>query len=185
VGVVEFRRTGTGEPVALDAGLVLTSIGYRGAPIAGLPFDSSAALVPNTAGRVIDPATARPVAGVYVAGWIKRGPNGFIGTNKSCSMQTVAALVDDFNAGLLADPAERPAALRRLVRDRRPEMVDAAGWHAIDAAEIARGVAAGRPRVKFTTVADMITAARDSARVAPWREISRRAAVALRSVREK
>jgi ferredoxin--NADP+ reductase len=185
VGVVEFRRTDTGEPVALDAGLVLTSLGYRGAPIAGLPFDSSAAVVPNTAGRVIDPATARPVAGVYVAGWIKRGPNGFIGTNKSCSMQTVAALVDDFNAGLLADPVERPAALRRLVRDRRPEVVDAAGWHAIDAAEIARGVGAGRPRVKFTAVADMITAARDSATVTPWRKISRRAAVALRSVRER
>ncbi|MEI6253438.1 MAG: FAD-dependent oxidoreductase [Mycobacteriaceae bacterium] len=185
VSGVEFHRTGTGEPVTLDAGLVLTSIGYRGKPIAGLPFDESAAVVPNHAGRVIDPAAARPVPGAYVAGWIKRGPNGFIGTNKSCSMETVAALVDDFNAGLLTDPAGRPAALRRLVLDRRPEAVDAAGWQAIDAAEIARGQAAGRPRVKFTAVADMLEVARGSTTVTPWREIRNRAAVALRSARRK
>jgi ferredoxin--NADP+ reductase len=159
-GGVEFRRTGTEETVLLEAGLVLTSIGYRGTPIAGLPFDESTAVVPNIAGRVVDPATSRPVAGTYVAGWIKRGPNGFIGTNKSCSMQTVAALVDDFNAGHLSDPRQRPAELRRLVRDRRPEVVDAEGWRAIDGAEIARGEIAGRPRVKFTTVADMVDAAR-------------------------
>lgn len=156
---VEFRRTGADETVLLGAGLVLTSIGYRGTPIAGLPFDGSAAVVPNIAGRVVDPATARPVGGAYVAGWIKRGPNGFIGTNRSCSMQTVASLVEDFNAGLLTDPVARPQALRRLVRDRRPEAIDAAGWHAIDAAETARGEVAGRPRVKFTTVADMLDAA--------------------------
>ena len=182
-GGVEFRRTGTGEPLTLGAGLVLTSIGYRGTPIAGLPFDPRAAVVPNTDGRVIDPATARPVRGAYVAGWIKRGPTGFIGTNKSCSMQTVATLVDDFNAGLLADPAGRPAALRRLVSQRRPQMVDAAGWRAIDTAEIARGQATGRPRVKFTAVADMIEVARDAAKVTRWWEIPRRAAGALRSAR--
>lgn len=184
VAAVEFRRTGTGEPVILDAGLVLASIGYRGTPVAGLPFDDDAAVVPNIAGRVIDPVTARAVAGAYVAGWIKRGPNGFIGTNKSCSMQTVASLVDDFNAGLLADPPTRPGALRRFVLDRRPEVVDAAGWRAIDAAEIARGQAAGRPRVKFTAVDDMLDAARRSASVTPWRTIPRRAAAALRSARE-
>ena len=182
---VEFRRTGTGEPVTLDAGLVLASIGYRGKPIAGLPFDSSAALVPNNCGRVIDPATALPVPGSYVAGWIKRGPNGFIGTNKSCSMQTVAALVDDFNAGVLCDPAGRPAALRRLVRERRPEAIDAAGWHAIDAAEIANGAVAGRPRVKFTSVADLIAVARGSARATRWRQIPRRAAIMLRAARRE
>lgn len=182
---VEFRRTGTGEPVSLDAGLVLASIGYRGTPIAGLPFDDSAAVVPNAAGRVVDPATGRAVPGTYVAGWIKRGPSGFIGTNKSCSMQTVATLVDDYNAGLLPDPDARPAALSRFVRDRRPDMVDAQGWRAIDAAETARGRAAGRPRVKFTAVADMLAAAGGSATGAPWRELPRRAAVALRSARQR
>lgn len=156
----EFGRTGSAQTVALDAGLLLTSIGYRGAPVDGLPFDDAAAVVPNADGRVLDPGTGRPLTGAYVAGWIKRGPTGFIGTNKSCAMQTVAALVDDFNAGLLDDPVRRPVALNRLLRARQPEAVDAAGWQAIDAVEVALGQSAGRPRVKFTSVAEMLTAAR-------------------------
>lgn len=159
VSAVEFRRTGTDETVQIDAGLLLTSIGYRGAPIAGLPFDDAAAVVPNRDGRVIDPSTGEAVTGAYVAGWIKRGPTGFIGTNKSCSMQTVSSLVDDFNAGLLADPGTRPSLLDHLIRDRQPDVVDARGWRAIDAAETARGAAEGRTRAKFTDVADMVAAA--------------------------
>jgi ferredoxin--NADP+ reductase len=159
VAGIEFSG-GAGESVTIDAGLVLTSIGYRGAPVPDLPFDETAAVVPNDAGRVIDPATGRAVPGAYVAGWIKRGPNGFVGTNKSCAMQTVAALVDDFNAGRLDGPTGRPAALAKLVRDRQPDVVDAAGWRAIDAAEIDRGQAQGRPRVKFTSTEEMLAAAR-------------------------
>ena len=176
VSGIEFRRTGTDEAAHLDAGLVLTSIGYRGEPIRGLPFDETAAVVPNEDGRVIDPADGRPVAGSYVAGWIKRGPTGFIGTNKSCAMQTVSRLVEDFNEGLLTDPAGRRGALQALVRDRRPEAVDAAGWQAIDAAELRRGEAAGRPRVKFTTVADMMAAAA----AAPERSRAARVVASLR-----
>ena len=151
---VEFLRTGTAETIVLDAGQVLTSIGYRGAPVPGLPFDEDSAVVPNSRGRVI-----QPTAGAYVAGWIKRGPTGFIGTNKSCAMQTVASLVDDFNAGLLNDPRPRPGALDRLIRARQADFVDATGWRAIDAAETARGQAAGRPRVKFTSVPEMLAVA--------------------------
>jgi ferredoxin--NADP+ reductase len=149
---VEFTVTGTDEVRRLDAGLALTSIGYRGKPIRDLPFDESAGVVPNDRGRVTG------AAGAYVAGWIKRGPTGFIGTNKSCALQTVQELVTDFNDGRLADPGQRPAALDKLVRARQPEVVDAAGWRAIDAAEIARG-AGERPRDKFTDVAAMLAAA--------------------------
>jgi ferredoxin--NADP+ reductase len=156
---VEFTATGTDDVIGLAAGLVLTSIGYRGRPIRDLPFDDSAAVVPNDGGRVIDPTADRPVTGAYVAGWIKRGPTGFIGTNKSCALQTVQRLVDDFNASLLSNPVARPSALDKLVRARQPDTVDAAGWRAIDAAETARGVAGQRPRDKFTTIADMLDAA--------------------------
>jgi ferredoxin/flavodoxin---NADP+ reductase len=157
---VEFTVTGgtsrlrgsTDEVRTFSAGLVLTSIGYRGKPIRGLPFDESAAVVPNDGGRVIG------APGSYVAGWIKRGPTGFIGTNKSCAAETVHNLVADYNHGLLADPVGKPAALDKLVRSRRPELVDAEGWRAIDAAEIARG-GEDRPRDKFTAVADMLAAA--------------------------
>lgn len=156
---VEFAVTGTEELRRLEAGLVLTSIGYRGKEIRGLPFDESAAVVPNDGGRVVDPGSGRPVPGAYVAGWIKRGPTGFIGTNKSCSLQTVQALVADFNAGRLTDPAAAPGALDELVRGRQPDVVDSAGWRAIDAAEIERGGHDGRPRNKFTDVADMLAVA--------------------------
>jgi ferredoxin--NADP+ reductase len=82
-----------GRPAVLDAGLVVAAIGYRGRPVPGLPFDDASGTVPHGRGRV------RP--GVYVTGWIKRGPTGFIGTNKSCAQETVASLVEDYNAGLL------------------------------------------------------------------------------------
>lgn len=144
---IEFLDAGT-----LEAGMVLTSIGYRGKAIAGLPFDEVAAVVPNDGGRVLD------AAGAYVAGWIKRGPTGFIGTNKSCAAETVRNLVQDYNRGQLGDPAHKPAALDKLVRSRQPAVVDAAGWRAIDAAEIARG-GGQRPRDKFVDIADMLAAA--------------------------
>lgn len=160
---VEFTRTGTTETLTLDAGLLLTSIGYRARPVPGLPFDDAAAVVPNVDGRVVDPATGEPVPGAYVAGWIKRGPSGFIGTNKSCAMQTVAALVADYNAGRLRAPRRRPRHLEDLLRQRQPDLVDGAGWRAIDAAETARGAASGRPRVKFTSVPEMLAASRTPA----------------------
>jgi ferredoxin/flavodoxin---NADP+ reductase len=166
---VEFSITGTDEARRLEAGLVLTSIGYRGKPIRDLPFDESAAVVPNDSGRVVDSDSGRPVLGAYVAGWIKRGPTGFIGTNKSCSLQTVQALVADFNAGKLADPVAKPRALDKLVHACRPDAVDSAGWRAIDAAEIARGRHDGRPRNKFTDVADMLATAATSPPAPPLR----------------
>jgi ferredoxin--NADP+ reductase len=156
---VEFSVTGTRELRRLEAGLVLTSIGYRGKMIRDLPFDDSAGAVPNEDGRVVDPGSGRPLPGTYVAGWIKRGPTGFIGTNKSCSFQTVQALVADFNAGALSEPEAPPEAFDELVRARQPDTVGSAGWRAIDAAEIARGRRGGRPRNKFTAVAEMLAAA--------------------------
>ncbi len=87
VGGVAYDR-GT-----VAAGIVFSSIGYRAQPLPWLPFDSARGVVPNDHGRV--------TPGVYVAGWIKRGPSGLIGTNRSCALETVRALVDDFNAGRL------------------------------------------------------------------------------------
>jgi len=166
---VEFSVTGTDEVRRLDAGLVLTSIGYRGKLIRDLPFDESAAVVPNEDGRVVDPGSGEPVPGAYVAGWIKRGPTGFIGTNKSCSLQTVQALVADFNADRLTDPVAKPETLDRLVHARQPDVVDSAGWGAIDAAEVARGSDTGQPRNKFTDVADMLAAAATAPPAPPLR----------------
>ena len=175
---MDFEVTGTDQVQHLDAGLVLTSIGYHGKAIRDLPFDDAEGVVPNDGGRVIQPESGEPVRGAYVAGWIKRGPTGFIGTNKSCALQTVQQLVDDYNAGLLSDPTAKPSALNKLVRQRQPDVVDAAGWRAIDAAEVARGDASDRPRNKFTSIADML----DVAAAAPPPPLRRRLAERLREL---
>ncbi|OMC03989.1 ferredoxin [Mycolicibacter heraklionensis] len=158
---VEFTVTGTDEVQRIEAGLVLSSIGYHGTPIADLPFDEAAGVVPNEGGRVIDPATGERIPGAYVSGWIKRGTNGFIGSNKSDSLKTIQTLAADYNADLLTEPIAGPRAIARLVHERQPDVIDAAGWKAIDKAEIARGEAQDRPRVKFTRVPDMLDVVKD------------------------
>ncbi|MGE0219856.1 FAD-dependent oxidoreductase [Mycolicibacterium sp.] len=139
----------------VETGLVLRSIGYRGVPIDGLPFDDESGRVPNEAGRVVDGGA--PLAGVYVAGWIKRGPRGVIGTNRTCAQETVANLLVDFAAGLLNRAVDGD--VRALLADRDVAVVDWQGWLAIDAAERARGAAAGRPRSKLVRVDDLVGAA--------------------------
>ncbi|MGA8546345.1 MAG: FAD-dependent oxidoreductase [Mycobacterium sp.] len=175
---MEFCVTGTDEVCQLEAGLVLSSIGYHGKTIRDLPFDDRAGVVPNDGGRVIDPASGEPVHGAYVAGWIKRGPTGFIGTNKSCALQTVQQLVDDFNDRRLRDPIGKPSALDAMVRTRQPAVVDAAGWQAIDAAEVSRGSVSDRPRNKFTSIEDMLAVAA----AAPAPPLRRRLADRLRQL---
>lgn len=98
----------TGDTETIEAGLVLTSIGYKGVEVAGLPFDPVLGIIPNERGRVI--GESGPLKGVYVTGWIKRGPSGFIGTNKSDSAETVAQLRADLEAGRLTPP---PSARKR------------------------------------------------------------------------
>ncbi|MGN6780235.1 MAG: FAD-dependent oxidoreductase, partial [Marmoricola sp.] len=151
---VDGVAVGTGEREVLDASMVLRSVGYRGVALPGLPFDEATGTVPHDGGRV-EP-------GVYVAGWIKRGPNGFLGTNKSCAEESVAALLADLDAGLLDAPSGDRAAFRALLAERQPDLVDAAGWRAIDAAERADGARTGRPRVKLTDTAALVEAARCS-----------------------
>ena len=76
----------------------------------GLPFDDATGTIPHRAGRVIDPSAtgtddaAAQLLGVYVTGWIKRGPSGFIGTNKTDSAETVGSLLADLEAGVLGEP---------------------------------------------------------------------------------
>jgi ferredoxin--NADP+ reductase len=118
-----IRAVPTGTTETLDTGLVLASVGYRGVPMPGLPFDDEAGIIPNADGRVLSPPGGAALTGAYVTGWIKRGPTGFIGTNKSCAQQTVRLLVDDFNSGRLAEPAGSPADFDALVTARRPPAV--------------------------------------------------------------
>ncbi|MGW4124331.1 FAD-dependent oxidoreductase [Nocardia sp. NPDC004711] len=146
-------RTGT-----VEASLVLRSIGYKGEPVADVPFDESAGVIPNDKGRVL--AAGNPVAGVYVSGWIKRGPRGVIGSNRMDSQETVDQLIEDFTQGKLAAPQAGRAALDALLSERQPDQIGRDGWKAIDAAEKTAGKSAGRPRVKFTSVENLLKAAK-------------------------
>ncbi|OUS93168.1 FAD-dependent oxidoreductase [Rhodococcus sp. NCIMB 12038] len=133
----------------IECGLILRAVGYRGLPIAGLPFDEAAGTVANAAGRVALPGTGETVRGHYVAGWIKRGATGVIGTNRYCAAETVEALLADHRAGLLAAPTAAAADLAALVRERRPDALGGADWRAIDRFERERGREEGRPRIKI------------------------------------
>lgn len=153
------RPTGETEDLAVDA--VYRAVGYRSAPLAGVPFDDDTATIPNEAGRVVDGTDGALVPGLYTAGWIKRGPTGVIGTNRSCAVETVHALTDDLDAGALPDPAEAdPRAVLDLLAERGVEVVDGEGWAAIDAAERALGEAAGRERTKLAGREEMLATAR-------------------------
>ena len=150
----------TGERETIPCSLVLRSVGYRGIAIEGVPFDERAGTIANREGRVVD-AGGAVVPGVYCAGWIKRGPNGVIGTNKKCATQTIDLLLADIADGRLtgggAATADRVSA---LLAQRCVEVVTSEGWAAIDAVELAGGVGQGRPRVKLTRWAELLAAAR-------------------------
>ncbi|MFE7559817.1 4Fe-4S binding protein [Kitasatospora sp. NPDC057500] len=156
--VEAVRFAGTDE--LLHTALVVRSIGHRGVPVPGLPFDEAAGAVPHRGGRVLDPATGRPLPGSYLVGWAKRGPSGGIGANRACAEETVHALLDDAVAGLLPVPTADRRAFARLVRTRCPDALGLRHLRAIDRAERARGAATGRPRVKLPTVPALLAAAR-------------------------
>jgi ferredoxin--NADP+ reductase len=144
----------TDERETIPCGLVFRSVGYRGVPLPGLPFDEGRATLRNDGGRVVGDDGA-PIPGVYAAGWIKRGPTGVIGTNKKDATETVEALLDDARTGKLARKSDDQ--LEDLLRDRAVRAVQYEGWEAIDAAERAAGEPLGRPRVKLATWDDLLT----------------------------
>jgi ferredoxin--NADP+ reductase len=142
----------------LEVGLVFRSVGYRGVALPGVPFRDDRGVIPNECGRVVDDSGA-PVPGLYVAGWIKRGPSGIIGTNKACSVETVSLLLEDLASdGLLTPEHPSAEAADKLVRSRQPVVFDFDDWRRLDELETERGVPGGRPRVKFTTVREMAEA---------------------------
>ncbi len=143
----------------LPVGLVFRSVGYRGVALPGVPFNDRWGVILNEKGRILDPDTKKPVTGLYASGWIKRGPSGVIGTNKPDSVETVNMLLEDLAAGKYLTPAQPdPASAEQFVRQRQPKYVSFADWLKVDQLEIANGKPQGRPRVKFTTVPDMLKA---------------------------
>lgn len=151
-GVVD---TEVSEDIACQ--LVLRSVGYKGVRIEGLPFDERNGVVPHQEGRVLDGDAVIP--GRYVAGWIKRGPTGVIGTNRHDAKETVASLLADLDTMPQAPERDRDAVVR-LLEERGVHVVTWEGWEAIDAAELALGASEGRERAKLHERVALLDAAR-------------------------
>jgi ferredoxin--NADP+ reductase len=159
-----LRAVPTGEEEVIQCGLVLRSIGYRGNPLPGVPFDERRGLIRNERGRVLDDE-GQHLVGEYAVGWIKRGPSGVIGTNKKDSADTVARVVEDAEAGRLNDPpSPDPEETEGWLTENVPSLVTWEGWQAIDTHEQGLGERQGRPRVKLVRVPEMIAVA-EGARV--------------------
>ena len=147
------KAKGTGETQELSCGLLFRSVGYRGIAIPGVPFDDKRGIFPNLDGRITD--NNQTVPGLYAAGWIKRGPSGVIGTNKPDSIATVQLILAD--APTLA-PCKNPStdSVLDLLKSRDVRVVSFPDWKKIDQAEIENGQVKGKPREKFTSIAEMI-----------------------------
>lgn len=148
---------GTGVFETIPAGLVLRSVGYKGIPLADVPYDKRSGIIPNDQGRVKDPERGQMLVGEYVVGWAKRGPSGVIGTNKPDAMETVEKMLVDLPV-ITPAPKPDPAAIDALLEERQIEVVTIDGWRILDRLETENGKAQGKPRVKFTRIQDMLAA---------------------------
>ena len=170
------KLVGTGELETLDVQMVLRSVGYQSVPLAGVPFDERSATVLSEAGRVLGP-DGRPLPGEYVAGWLKRGPTGVIGTNKSDAAETVRSLLADLAGGPGPDDVQLPRAgllrmpapegdtgsagspLHRVLAERGRKYVSYADWLKIETAEKELAARLGRgARVKLASRAEIYKA---------------------------
>jgi ferredoxin/flavodoxin---NADP+ reductase len=150
-----LRAVPTDEEEVIACGLVLRSIGYRGTPLAGIPFDERRGLIRNEAGRVTDENGAHQ-RGEYAVGWVKRGPSGVIGTNKKDAADTLARVLEDREAGALNVPTHPDKdACGAWFAERCPGLVTWKGWRAIDEHETGLGAPQGRPRVKLVSTDEM------------------------------
>lgn len=157
----ELRARATDEREVIPADVVFRAIGYQGVALPGVPFDPITATIPNDRGRVIDPLTGQARPGEYVAGWIKRGPNGIIGTNKPDAQETVEALVEDVRDQRLRREVLPAPVFERFLAERQGEVVSFDDWKYLDAREVEKGEELGRPRLKFARVENMLRTLRD------------------------
>lgn len=152
----------TGETLSLEAGLIMRAIGFRARPFPGLPFDSDRSVMRNQSGRVTDMAAdngdERVVPGVYVTGWLKRGPRGLIGTNKMCASETVACMLDDFSNSSIPSADLNADEVLDIIKQRQPQLVQREQWWAIDSFERQSG-GDTRPRIKLTSHAELLDCA--------------------------
>lgn len=145
---------GSGDTIELDTGIVFRSIGYRGIPIPGVPFDERRGVIPNVDGRITN--NDEVVPGLYTAGWIKRGPTGIIGTNRADSVETVGSLLNDLDKLETDEEKGGAEGAYNLLKQRGVRYVSFSEWKKIDQSEIELGEPKGKPREKYTYIKEML-----------------------------
>jgi ferredoxin--NADP+ reductase len=149
---------GTGEFHDWDVQAVYRAVGYLSTHLADVPFDHVAGVVPNQAGRVLD-LDENQLPGVYVTGWIKRGPIGLIGHTKGDAAETVASLLADADT-LAAPKYSSPDAILEFLATRGIPFTTWDGWAKLDAHEKSLGEPHGRERIKVVERDEMIRVSR-------------------------
>ncbi|XP_047960003.1 NADPH:adrenodoxin oxidoreductase, mitochondrial isoform X1 [Salvia hispanica] len=162
--LVKQVAVGTGVYEDISCGLALKSIGYKSVAVDGLPFDTNKGIVPNDRGRVLADASHGHLQhdiGLYVCGWLKRGPTGIIGTNLHCAEETISCISEDLNRGALASASTKPGreGLRQVLDSRNTRVVPFDGWGKIDCEERRRGSLKNKPREKLATWEELLEVA--------------------------
>ena len=124
--------------VALPADAVVTAVGFEA--------DADA---PATPGAHPD---GRVQPGLYVAGWLRRGPRGTIPDQRTDARELARTIAEDIEAGAV------PLGATGLASKERETGFD--GWRRIDVLE-RLGAAPGRERAKLRSVARMLQVAAD------------------------
>lgn len=154
-----LRPRPTNEREKLNVDMIFRSIGYHGTPLPRIPFNEKWGIIPNDNGRIIDPELQKHITGLYVTGWIKRGPTGVIGTNKTDSGETVECMMEDIKEDKILNPRNsEPKEIEKLIKKRNPKFLTYKDWLKIDEKEKERGKKTGRPRVKYTSIKEMLEA---------------------------
>ena len=149
---------GTGKFTEWPVQAVYRAVGYRSEAITAVPFDHGTAVIPNDGGHVVDPA-GEIVPGVYVTGWIKRGPVGLIGNTKSDAKETTDMLIADALAGRLT-PRTATGDITEYLEAQGIPYTTWDGWHKLDAHERSLGSAEGRERKKVVEWDEMVAHSR-------------------------
>ena len=149
-----LRPKPTDETEEISADLVFRSVGYRGIPLRGVPFDDRSGIIPNEKGRVLDKTGGNPIPGLYTTGWIKRGPTGVIGTNKTDSGETVSCMIKDIERENTLRPELTSAeSIKELLDEKHISYNE---WLQVDSFEKREGEKQGKPRVKVSRLEEIL-----------------------------
>ena len=147
------KSIGTGIIEKLDCSFVISCIGYKGNRFPGLPYDENKGIIPNKNGRVVK--NMEIVSGLYVTGWIKRGPIGLIGHNKPDSLETVKNMLEDLKQKQKHKNISREDIIQ-LLKSKNINFITYEEWKKIDSSEIKRGELMGKIRDRFCTPEEML-----------------------------